>query len=199
MDASGNIYGTSGQALGGPPATVFELSPDGKGGWTPTGLHTFTGYPNDGDYPMGTLVFDKAGNLYGTTALGGAHCKRNVVPSGCGTVYKLSPGKNGQWTETILASFFGSRGIQPTSGVTLDAAGNIYGTTDFGGSGRKGTVYELVAGKGGKYKEKVLWTFGGTNGSVPFAGVILDSSGNLYGTAQSNGAGGAGVVFEVTP
>jgi uncharacterized repeat protein (TIGR03803 family) len=199
MDTAGNIYGTAGLPYGNSPSTVFELSPDGQGGWTPTVIHTFAGYPNDGDFPIGTLVFDSAGNLYGTTEFGGAYCKRNVGPSGCGTVYKLSPGKNGQWTAAILESFFGGRGIQPTSGVTLDAAGNIYGTTTLGGKGLGGTVYKLVAGKHGKYKEKVLWTFDGTNGSVPYAGVILDREGNLYGTATSAGPGGAGVVFEVTP
>jgi uncharacterized repeat protein (TIGR03803 family) len=196
MDAAGNIFGVS-------FSTVFELSPDGKGGWNPTTIHTFTGRPKDGSYPEGTLVLDKAGSLYGTTARGGT----KSGPKNCGTVYKLSPGKKGRWTKKILYSFnCGQKdGRHPHAGIVFDAAGNIYGTTFNGGKYDGpgligGTVYKLVApvGKGG-YKERVLWSFNGTDGAGPVGSLILDSAGNLYGTTQDGGLGISGVVFEVTP
>jgi uncharacterized repeat protein (TIGR03803 family) len=196
MDVAGNIFGVS-------FSTVFELSPNGKGGWNPAVIHTFTGR-EDGSYPEGTLVLDKAGSLYGTTARGGA--ERDNAKN-CGTVYKLSPGKNRKWTKKILYSFnCGQKdGRHPYAGIVFDAAGNIYGTTFNGGKYDGpdligGTVYELVApvGKGG-YKEKVLWSFHGTDGAGPLSGLILDSAGNLYGTTQDGGSGTSGVVFELTP
>jgi uncharacterized repeat protein (TIGR03803 family) len=188
MDAAGNIFGTAGE-------TVFELSPNGSGGWNPTVIHTFTGAPKDGSSPNGTPVLDKAGNIYGTTQTGGA--------KGYGTVYKLTPvtkgKKKGTWTEKILYSFKGGKkkdGGNPWAGVVLDAAGNIYGTTLLG----NGTVFELVAPVGkGVYTEKILWSFNGTNGTGPYDSPILDTAGNLYGTTAGGGVYGSGVVFEVTP
>ena len=185
MDAAGNIFGAS-------VSTVFDLSPNGKGGWTPTVLHTFTGSPKDGSNAYGTPVLDKAGNVYGTTFYGGA--KNN------GTVYKLSLGKKGKWTEKILYSCKGGKkdGANPYAGIVLDAAGNIYGTTLAGGGSNDGTVYELVAPVGkGSYKEKVLWSFNGTDGAYPYDSLILDSAANLYGTTSRGGSSNAGVVFEL--
>jgi uncharacterized repeat protein (TIGR03803 family) len=184
MDAAGNIYGAT-------TSTVFQLSPNGQGGWNPTVLHTFTGAPNDGASPWGAIGIDKAGNLYGTTYAGGAY--------NYGTVFKLSPG-NGQWTEEILHSFMsGKDGANPFgAGVLLDAAENIFGTTSLGGSYNDGTVFELVAHGKRRYKEKVLWAFNGTDGQNPYCIPVLDSAGNLYGTAASGGSNGAGVVFELT-
>jgi len=179
MDAAGNIYGVS-------ASTVFELASNGNGGWSPTVIHNFTGFPKDGSNPHGTPVLDKAGNLYGTTHNGGA--------KDLGTVYKLSPGKNG-WKEKILHSFASN----PWAGIVLDAAGNMYGTTIFGGKFLAGTVFELAAPVGtGGYEEKVLWSFNGTDGQYPYGNLILDSAGNLYGTANG-GSSGVGVVFEVNP
>jgi uncharacterized repeat protein (TIGR03803 family) len=184
MDSAGNIYGAT-------VSTVFELSPNGHGGWNPTVLHTFTGAPNDGANPWGTIALDKAGNLYGTTYGGGAY--------NYGTVYKLSP-VNGQWTEQILHSFMGGKdGANPFgAGVVLDAKGNIYGTTSLGGNYSHGTVFELAVHGKRPYREKVLWAFNGTDGVNPYCIPVLDSAGNLYGTAASGGSGNAGVVFEVT-
>ena len=188
MDAAGNIFGVGLHA-------VFELSPNGSGGWNPTVIHTFTGTPHhDGTFAEGTPVLDQAGNLYGTTWEGGAN--------NCGTVYKLSPG-NGKWTEEILYSFIlnGKNGNFPWGGVVLDAAGNVYGTTLYGGKYGEvdaygdGTVFELVGG----YQEKVLWNFNNTDGRYLFDSLILDSAGRLYGTTQYGGSGGDGVVFEVNP
>jgi uncharacterized repeat protein (TIGR03803 family) len=143
-------------------------------------------------------ILDNSGNLYGTTGAGGAN--------NLGTVYELSPGKNGQWTRTILYSFQGGAGdgSDPFSGVVFDVAGNIYGTTIFGGQSNLGTAFELVALGKGKYQEKVLWSFDGTDGSQPLTNLTLDG-GNVYGTTsiggnnQCYGFEGCGVAYEITP
>jgi uncharacterized repeat protein (TIGR03803 family) len=190
MDASGNIFGVA--SNGGTIDMVFELSPNGQGGWNPNVIHTFSGGSTDGLVAEGTPVLDHAGNLYGTTLGGGS--KNN------GTVYELSRGKNG-WSEKILHSFQGGSndGSDPFAGIVFDAAGNIYGTTEFGGTNPLGgTVYELVAPVGtGSYKERVLWKFHTTDGYEPVDSLILDSAGNLYGTTPQGGSNGSGVVFKV--
>jgi uncharacterized repeat protein (TIGR03803 family) len=187
MDAAGNIYGVT-------SSTVFKLSPNGSGGWNPSVIHTFAGTPTDGGMPEGTLVLDNAGSLYGTTEAGGAH--------NYGTVYKLSGSNQGTWTQKILYSFKGGKndGNGPVGGIVFDTAGNIYGTT---ANDREhigyGTVFELVAPVGtGSYVEKILWSFNGADGANPYSGLILDNARHLYGTANSGGSSGAGVVFEVT-
>ncbi len=174
MDTAGNIFGAGWV----PGWSVFELSPNGNGGWNPTVLHSFDGVDHDGLEAFGTPAFDQAGNVYGTTCFGGAY--------GDGTVYKLRPitkGKNkGEWTESILHSFKGGQdGACPMAGLVLDAAGNIYGdTTGYYGYG---TVFELLAPVGkSSYKEKILWNFNGTDGAYPADSLILDRAGNLYGT-----------------
>jgi len=186
MDPFGNMYGVTG-------STVYELSPFGNGGWNPTVIFTFAGPPNDGGNASGTLVFDQAGNLYGTTSQGGTKNK--------GTVYELTPGENGAWTEQILYSFeLGKGGNTPVAGVALDATGNIYGTAALGGSKYKGqgTVFELAALGNSTYKYTVLWTFNGKDGANPYCSLILDSAGDLYGTANTGGTNNAGVVYEIT-
>jgi uncharacterized repeat protein (TIGR03803 family) len=191
MDAAGNLFGAS-------EDTVFELSPNGSGGWNPTAIHTF-GAGKNGSYPDGTPVLDQAGNVYGTTASGGAY--------NSGTVYKLSRGTR-RWTYEILYSFKGGPedGSAPLAGIVFDAAGNIYGTTFLGGESGAGTIYEFVAPVGiGSYTEKVLWSFNGTDGANPTDNLILDSAGKLYGTTLQGGNNevycnnGCGVAFEVTP
>lgn len=203
MDAAGNIFGAS-------YSTVFELSPNGRGGWNPTVIHTFDRNPKD-DIVQGTLALDNTGSLYGTTAATGT---TRAYFDGRGTVYKLTPKMNGKWAYEILHSFGGdagySGGVGPFAGVVLDSAGNIYGTTVGGGTNTGGTVFELVAPVGkGSYDEKVLWNFGGdtdTDGNTPYGGVILDSAGNVYGTTAYGGTGGGdgltgygGIAFEVSP
>jgi uncharacterized repeat protein (TIGR03803 family) len=148
-------------------------------------LHAFTG-GSDGGLPVAGLIADSSGNLYGTASEGGA--------SGLGVVFKLTPGG----TETVLHSFTGgSDGKNPGAGLIADSSGNLYGTTQFGGASNAGVVFKLSPGG----TETVLYSFtGGSDGSEPFAGLIADSSGNLYGTTGKGGVGaspGNGVVFKL--
>jgi len=157
-------------------------------------LHNFTGQP-DGGYPGGNVVADKNGNLYGTSEGGGSGC----TPIGCGTVWELSPPATagGAWTETILYNFQGtsSDGSSPWGGLTMDAKGNLWGTTQFGGgsrcSGGCGTVFQLKRPtSGGNWTHHLAHSFaGGTHdGQQPLGGVVFDSAGNLYGTALGGGS-----------
>jgi uncharacterized repeat protein (TIGR03803 family) len=189
MDPNGNLYGTTsfdGAHNGG---TVFEVSQNG----TETTLYSFCTQPHcaDGTHPIAGVILDTKGNLYGTTSNGGAKSK--------GTVYEISP--NG--TETVLHSFClkppaCTDGAHPKGGVILDAAGNIYGTTYSGGAYGYGAVFEITPSG----TETVLHSFNpanGTDGSYPYAGVVMDTKGNLYGTTYSGGANGGGTVFQVVP
>jgi len=186
MDTAGNLYGTTfvGGAFG--DGEVFKLSPDGNGGWMQTVIYSFSGADGANPY-YSDVIFDQAGNLYGTTVSGGAH--------NGGVVFELSPTNNG-WTETVLYSFAGEPdGQNPYSGLIFDAKGNLYGTTYGGGSSNQlGTVYQLKrAGTG--WKENVLYKFDGTTGTAPVGGLVMDARGNLYGTTQGGGAHRVGVVF----
>lgn len=179
-DSAGNLYGTTtyGGAYG--LGTVFKLSKHGK-----TTLYNFAG--KDGAHP-GNLIRDAAGNLYGITGDGGdLSC---VVQTGCGTVFKLDT----KGTESVLHNFTESSmdGGNPT-GLTMDAKGNLFGTTEYGGSANVGILFKLdTAGK-----ETVLYTFsGGTDGANP-TGVIVDGAGNLYGTTSYGGAFTWGTVFKL--
>ena len=196
FDAAGNLYGTTdwGGTYGG--GTVFELTPTAGGGWTEKVLHSF-GNGADAAFPYACLIFDAAGNLYGTTGGGGTY--------GVGTVFELSPAAGGGWTETVLHSFNGSDGHGPEAGLIFDAAGKLYGTTAWGGTGTDclntgcGTVFKLTPVAGGGWTETVLHSFSNTDGALPFAGLIFDAAGNLYGTTQQGGSYGFGTVFELTP
>jgi uncharacterized repeat protein (TIGR03803 family) len=163
-------------------------------------LHTFSG-GRDGAIGGSQLIADSAGNLYGTTLSGGnksTGCEGYTGVVGCGVVFKLTPGAHGSWKETVLYTFTGGKdGAHPVGGVTLDSAGNLYGTTRNGGVG-VGVVFRLTPRAHGPWAESVLYTFTG-DGELPFSGVILDSSGNLYGTAPQGGKHGSGVVFKLTP
>jgi uncharacterized repeat protein (TIGR03803 family) len=174
------------------------------GGWSEKVLHSFN--DTDGAYSSAGLIFDKNGNLYGTTLEGGDY---GCSASGCGTVFELTPTAGGGWTETVLLNFNGSDGSGPQAGLIFDAAGNLYGTTVGGGTNCPpfgcGTVFELTPTAGGGWTEKVLHSFGnGTDGANPFAGLIFDAAGNLYGTTYGGGtyrcgASGCGTAFELTP
>ncbi len=196
FDSSGNLYGTTvnGGTFGG--GTAFELSPNGSGGWTETVVYSFGNGSTDGKNPYSALVFDSSGNLYGTTNNGGA--------SGFGTVFELSPSASPSrcCREMPIYSFGnGADGANPFSGVILDTSGNLYGTTNGGGTNSMGTAYELSPNGSGDYTETVLYTFGNgpSDGQSPYAGLVLDNSGNLYGTTQNGGLYSGGTVFELVP
>ena len=191
FDPAGNLYGTT--YVGGADnyGTVFELSPHGNGGWTKSVLHSFNG--NDGGSPWDGVIFDAAGNLYGTTYVGGA--------DNFGTVFELSPNTDGSWTEKVLHSFNGNDGRAPWDGVILDAAGNVYGTTYWGGTDNYGTVFELSPNANGRWTEKVLHSFKNDrkDGALPYAELVLDQTGNLYGTTSAGGTKEDGIVFQLSP
>ena len=193
-DAAGNLFGTAIQGGGGPLylcpngcGTVYELSPSATG-WTENTIYVFQG-GSDGATPVGGLILDAFGNLYGTTSAGG-------VPSG-GTVFRLTPSSNG-WTHTVLWSFIGFQG--PYATLTMDTAGNIYGTTTKDGPQYGlGSVFKLAPVNGG-WTETDLYQFtGGSDGWYPVSTVSIDQQGNLYGTASWGGAYGYGTVWEITP
>jgi len=255
FDSAGNMYGTTyyGGAFG--VGSVFQLAPV-KGGWKYRVIHHFdnasggAAYPQggitpgangyyygttyyggfaynagtiyrlfqarnvwvaqnvfyfleggDGIYPDSSLTMDAKGNMYGTTYYGGSG---EACGNGCGTVYKMTLGKNNKYTQSVIYSFQAGvkDGQNPYNGagVTLDAKGNLYGTTLFGGStNNAGTVYELKP-SGSSYKESLLWSFDTVSGDgyYPRGGVIL-LNGNLYGTTSGGGSKGAGTVFEIKP
>lgn len=173
--------------------TVYSVKPKPGNIWVPwqeTVLYQFGTY--DGSNPdYGDLVFDQAGNLYGTTRNGGAYL--------LGAVYKLTP-SSGTWSEQVLYSFAGSPdGATPLSGPIFDQAGNLYGTTNAGGVNGWGTAYQLKP-SGPPWTESILHNFqGGSDGIAPTGGVVFDPAGDLYGATQTGGAGGGGTVFELTP
>ena len=185
FDQAGNIYGTT--SLGGSgDGVVFEMMRSGSG-WTEQPLYAFSG--NDGANPYNGVIFDKAGNLYGTTTQGGA--------SGNGTVFELSPSGTG-WTEKVLYSFQGgSDGSYPEAGLIFDQSGNLYGATASGGTGGGGTAFELSP-SGGSWTHSVLYNFTGSAQCGPL-GTLVMQAGNLYGTTLCDGANNFGNVFELTP
>jgi uncharacterized repeat protein (TIGR03803 family) len=184
MDGSGSLYGTTLQGGASGDGTVFELA---KGSGTITTLASFNG--TNGAYPHAGLITDGSGNLYGTAFNGGA---------GRGTVFELAKGSG---TITPLASFKSTDGKNPDGALIMDSRGNLYGTTVAGGASSVGTVFELAKGSG---TITTLASFNGTNGANPYAGLIMDKSGNLYGTSPLGGPAwnghtnfGYGTVFEL--
>jgi len=183
-DKAGNLYGTAVTGGSGGRGTIFEVAADGSF----TTLHAFTG-GDDGSFPMANLIADRKGNLYGTAATGGAH--------GFGTVFRLSEGGG---FKVLYAFAGGNDGADSQAGLIRDSAGNLYGTTRNGGmagcSGYGcGTIFKLTPDG----TESVLYAFtGGNDGGEPYGGVTADGSGNLYGTAITGGdSQGLGVVFEL--
>jgi uncharacterized repeat protein (TIGR03803 family) len=190
FDGSGNLYGTgySGGSYGSWGA-VFELSPSSSG-WTETTLYSFNGQ-SDGGNPISGVTFGKGGALFGTTLEGG---------TGTGVVYRLQPTSSGKWLESVLYTFGASStdAQRPLGNVNFDAFGNLYGTTAAGGASTLGTVFELTPGSS-TWSETILHSFNGNDGQQPYAGLLMDAAGNLYGTTASGGSGNAGNVFVVTP
>ncbi len=207
FDSAGNLYGVTGGGSGGiwGYGTVYELSPSSTGYWKETTLYSFGSFKTDGNSPHGKLVFDRAGNLYGTTELGGL-TRDTCFCYGFGTVFELSPQGDGTWQERTLFSFSGGRdGDGPDAGLIIDQSGNLYGTTFGGGNGSGcefscGVVFKLAPAAGGSgWTESVLFNFNSTTGGWPEAGLIQDSAGNLYGTTAYWGPDYFGSVFELSP
>jgi uncharacterized repeat protein (TIGR03803 family) len=201
FDETGNLYGVT--AVGGSHfcsamnnlcGIVFELTLSG-GEWTENVLYNFEGR-GDGSAPVGRLVFDRAGKLYGTTK-GDGH---SDTPGGGGSVFMLTP-SNDRWTFTALHSFSSLNIFDagPWAGLVMDSVGNVYGTTFFDGANGCGSVFRLT-------RSFSCWTYTslhdftcGSDGGLPLGGLLLGVDGSLYGTASTGGAYGKGVVFEITP
>jgi uncharacterized repeat protein (TIGR03803 family) len=247
LDAAGNLYGTTQEGGAYNQGTIFELTPNSDGTWTYSIIHEFNASTQQPSDPSGSLVIDAAGNIYGTAVNGGLYYDGAVYKLsfsggawtvtdlynftsdfsyfpypyglamssagtlygvtlgdgefGLGTVYELTPTPIGYWTHTLLHTFTGaSDGASPTGGPTINPSGGIYGTASSGGIFGFGTVYKLVPGTNGKWTYSVLHSFkNSSDGSDPYGGVILDSLGNLYGTALSGGSAGYGVAYEIVP
>ncbi len=188
---NGNLYAsTQGGGLNsGSWGTIVELTPSSGGTWTETVIYEFT-FDRDGANPYGPLTLDTAGNLYGITTSGGVY--------GGGTVFKLSPA-NGNWSETTLYAFTGGEnGYASSGGVVFDGAGNLYGTTTTGGYDLVGNVFKLTPAKGYWNLSTVHNFTGGTDGGYPNGKLVVDHSGNVYGTTTVGGAYEYGTVYELT-
>jgi uncharacterized repeat protein (TIGR03803 family) len=258
FDTAGNLYGTTMRGGGSNNCgcgVVFELTPGADGQWTESVIHTFTGVP-DGIGPAGGVIVDADGNLYGTTQYGGNWSANPPCEAGCGIVFEMIRDRHGVWSERVLFRFASSHddnsydgafpsgsltfdvsgnlygaagvifrlsrgswkeeilydfsdsddGINPNGGLVFDIAGNLYGTSTYGGKGECsdeysgcGTVFKLSPAKGGGWKEHTLYQFAGQNdGGDPVGGVVLDSAGNLYGAASTDGIAGVGAIFKVS-
>ncbi len=189
FDGAGHIYGTTYFGGNNAEGVVYELT-QANGSWTESAIYLFTG-AGDGGNPYSSVIFDQAGNLYGTTFSGGAH--------GYGTVFQLTSSGTG-WSDNTLYAFQDANdGGSPFGGLVFDTAGNLYGATSRGGAAGGGTIYELASSNGS-------WTFsliGSLSGSAylpgPYGSLTMDAAGNLYGTTYKDGAFGAGSVFELIP
>lgn len=191
FDAVGNLYGTTTYGGAYNYGTVFELTPSGSGNWTEIILHSFNKDGKDGFSPQAGLTFDDKGNLYGTTGNGGSYY--------LGAVFELTPAGDGNWTEVTVYCFRNDPdGSYPLAGVIFQA-GDLYGTTVYGGFYGYGTVFELRPSGNGGWTERILRSFNwnGRDGFFPYAGVVFDTAGNLYGVTSNGGAYGCGAVFEL--
>jgi uncharacterized repeat protein (TIGR03803 family) len=197
FDQQGRIYGTASAGGRYDYGVVYRLVHEGEG-WILSPIYSFGAQDHDGIQPYARVVFGPDGLLYGATNLGGAH--------DFGTLFSLRPPATActaalcPWLETILYSFTGGvDGGYPQFGdLAFDQAGNIYGTTSNGGSSNDGVVFKLTR-SGSGWTESVLWNFNGSDGGGPYAGVIFDNAGNLYGTTTFGGSNRVGTVYELSP
>lgn len=187
FDQAGNLFGTTQSGGSDNDGIVFELTPS-HGIWAESVLYTFTGGSDDGASPFSGMIFDTAGNLYGTTLYGG--------PQNAGTIFELSPTGSGWQKSTVYNFANGTDGSFPAGGLVLDQFGNIFGTTAFGGANNGGTVFKLTPSNGG-WTFSTIFSFGGNYGS--YDSLFVDSTDNLYGTTAGDGTYGKGSVFELTP
>jgi hypothetical protein len=187
-DGNGNLFGTT-YGGGTGSGTVFELI-NNDGNYTPSTLVSFDG--TDGSNPHGSLIADANGDLFGTTAQGGA---------GYGTVFELV-NNDGNYTLNTLVSFDDTDGSNPQASLIADANGDLFGTTNGGGTNGLGTVFELVNNGGGDYTLNTLVSFSDTSGADPganpFGSLIADGTGDLFGTTYGGGTNDDGTAFEVT-
>jgi len=194
FDNVGNLYGTT--ELGGDPilgnGTVFQLTPSG-GGWTETLLHAFNGA--DGNAIQAGVIFDQAGNLYGAASSGGTN--------NLGTIFQLTANSDGTWNFNLLYTLGPGQASQVFSNLIFDQAGNLYGTGVNGGSHGAGAVFELLP-SGGSWSYTSLYDFANNgDGAHPYAGVVRDANGNLFGASSAGGMGcapnGCGTIWEIMP
>ena len=196
IDTAGNLYGTTLEGGVSGVGAVFELSPKTGGGWKETILHSFSSSGKDGYFPFAALTSDGSGNLYGATSVGGTKFG--------GTVFELSPKAGGGWKEKILFNFGAPGATDLFGNLIFDGSDNLYGTAGVNGPENSGMVFKLTLQASGRWAQTVLHNFKGDDGDLPYAGVILDGSGNLYGTTYNGGSStsctsGCGTVFEIKP
>jgi uncharacterized repeat protein (TIGR03803 family) len=190
MDAAGNLYGTSFEGGTHSLGMVFELSGNSDGTWTENTIYNVV---PPGEVIPSPLWMDSSGNLYGITEAS--------YPTGSGTVFELTRNSDGTWTNHYIYEFGrkSGDGEVPDSGLTADSSGNLYGTTYEGGDFNAGTVYRLRLGSDGKWSESVIYSFPGhADGSTPISGAI-PVKGHLYGSTESGGSSGGGVIYDITP
>jgi len=202
FDGAGNLYGTANEGGNAEAGAVFELTPHPDGSWKESILYRFCTLTQcrDGAGPWDSLIFDQAGNLYGTTRGGGN------TSNSAGVVFKMTPSSDGGWNESLLYSFTGGKdGGYPVAGLISDQAGSLYGTTYYGGDLSRcrgngcGVVFKLTPNSNGGWKETLIHAFVDQPGAMPFAGLIFDTAGDLYGTTGGDLVKTHGSVFEITP
>jgi len=210
FDARGNLYGEAVNFGEYGCGLIYEFSPNGSSWSKMKVLYSFT-CGSDGGSPSGGLTFDAAGNLYGTTGKGGDVnlCQSEPWNVGCGVIFKLTPGANDTWTESVLYTFTGQGdGYAPQGGLSLDTSGNFYGTTEYYGynkaDGGWGLIFELSPQPQGQWKYSMLHRFpGGTGGQLPFSNLVV-SNGKVYGTTWNGGlmsacnGSGCGIAYELS-
>jgi uncharacterized repeat protein (TIGR03803 family) len=192
FDAAGDLYGVATVGGANGDGTAFRLRQTDSGRWMLTTLYAFKGEP-DAAFPYGGLVFDAAGNLYGTTYYEGA--------DELGAVYELTPTHAGAWKERVLYSFTGTPdGASSISNLVFDAAGNLFGTTSEGGASGVGTIFQLTPGPSGTWSESVAYSFtGAPDGALAYDGLVAGPDGTFYGATVHGGTDDEGAIYSFTP
>jgi uncharacterized repeat protein (TIGR03803 family) len=191
LDNAGDVFVTTFSSNPN-QGTIFELSSSG-GVLKGSVVHIFISNTGDGALPVRPVVIDSANNLFGATWFGGR--------LGQGAVYEVSPTAAGQWTESVINSFNTTEGSEPYTSLVFDSAGNLFGTTTYGGEFDLGTVFELSPNSTGQWTETLIYSFeNASDGGLPHDGMAIDASGNLYGVALNGGlCYGCGTVFKLSP